>query len=289
MFCCGTPCPFHACNAWHRDNRHDRIRTQTAYAGNIDRLDQITDSTKPHRCTTLRPSLTLPGAVQSHPICGRRSLSNDSLVTGLLGFHFVNAPSAMARIAINRLTENQVIDQSFQAADKQMRVNRQGGKYLLLKLTDRTGTIAAMMWNVDERAFEAFNRGDYVHCRGRAQVHNGNLQLIVSELWRLENDQVELAEFDRFDSSEADRLLDRLRELAGAFRNVHLRRIAIAFLDDAEFVAKLRVAPAAVSNHHAFPGGLLKHTVDMMELAAMIGPRYPQLDTDLLACGAFSA
>ncbi len=199
----------------------------------------------------------------------------------------MNAPAPIHRTSINRLVENQTIDQPFQAADKQMRVNRQGSKYLLMKLTDRSGTIAAMMWNVDERAFESFNRGDYIHCRGRAQVHNGNLQLIVNELWRLEPDDVDLSEFERFDSSEADRLLERLRELLTGFRNVHLRRISMAFLDNPDFVAKLRIAPAAVSNHHAFPGGLIKHTVDMIELALLIGPRYPQLDTDLLACGAF--
>jgi 3'-5' exoribonuclease len=52
-------------------------------------------------------------------------------------------------------------------------------------------------------------------------------------------------------------------------------------------MAKLTVGAAAVSNHHAYPGGLLQHSLDLMELACLIGPRYPQLNVDLLMFGAF--
>lgn len=193
----------------------------------------------------------------------------------------------MPRTPINQLAENQTLDQAFQAADKQLRVNRQGGKYLLLKLSDRTGTISAMLWNADERMFESFNRGDYVHCKGRTQVHNGNLQLIVNDLRAVDASQVDLAEFDRFDASEADRALTRLTEILTGLHNVHLRSLGKAFLHDGNLMQRFRVAPAAVSNHHAYPGGLLRHTVDLMELAMIIGPRYPQLDTELLVFGAF--
>lgn len=191
------------------------------------------------------------------------------------------------RTAINQLVEHQNVDQAFQAADKQLRVNRQGGKYLLLKLADRSGTIAAMVWNADERLFDAFDRGDFISCKGRTQVHNGTLQMIVTDLQRMDPAEVNLADFDRFDASEADRLMIRLRELIEGLKNVHLRTLGRAYLDDASFMKRFRVAAAAVSNHHAYPGGLLRHTVDLMELALLIGPRYPQMDTDTLVFGAF--
>jgi len=193
----------------------------------------------------------------------------------------------LPRTAINQLVEHQSVDQAFQAADKQLRVNRQGGKYLLLKLADRTGTISAMVWNADERMFDSFDRGDYVSCEGRTQIHNGNLQMIVTDIQRMDPAEVDLADFNRFDASEADRFTTRLAEIFHAFENEHLKRIAIAFLDDPDFMTRFRVAAAAVSNHHAYPGGLLRHTVELMELALLVGPRYPQLDTELLVLGAF--
>lgn len=193
----------------------------------------------------------------------------------------------MNRTPVAELADGQQVEQPFRAADKQLRVNRQGGKYILLRLADRTGVLAGMLWNADEKQFDAFDRGDYVFCRGRTQIHNGALQVIVSDIERMDPSEVDVAEFERFDANESERLLEQLTEMLSCLDNVHLRRLGKAFLDDKEFVVRFGRAAAAVSNHHAYPGGLLRHTVDLMELAKLIGPRYPQLDTELLVFGAF--
>ena len=106
---------------------------------------------------------------------------------------------AANRTPILELSDGLQLEQSFRAADKQLRVNRQGGKYILLRLADRTGVIAGMLWNADERIFDSFDRGDYVFCRGRTQIHNGALQIIVSNLERMDPSEVDVADFDQFD------------------------------------------------------------------------------------------
>ena len=193
----------------------------------------------------------------------------------------------MNRTPIVELADGQSIAQAFRAADKQLRVNRQGSKYILLRLADRSGTITAMLWNADERLFKSFERGDYLTCRGRTQVHNGALQIIATEIERLDPSQVDPAEFERFDAAESRRLIGRLNEILSGLHNVHLRRLGAAFLADEELMTRLQSAAAAVSHHHAYPGGLLRHTLDLMELSRLIAPRYPQLDAELLVFGAF--
>ncbi|TWU42177.1 3'-5' exoribonuclease YhaM family protein [Novipirellula artificiosorum] len=193
----------------------------------------------------------------------------------------------MIRTPISELADGQTVEQSFRAADKQLRVNRQGGKYIILKLADRSGTLSGMLWNADERVFDSFDRGDYVFCIGRTQIHNGALQMIVTEVQRMDPAEVERSEFERFDADESQRLRSQLVELLGGLNNVHLRQLGEAFLGDDEFMSRLIVGAAAVTNHHAYPGGLLRHTVDLMELAQLVGPRYPQIDTELLIFGAF--
>lgn len=204
-----------------------------------------------------------------------------------LPFPLYPPESLVNRTPILELADGQQLEQSFRAADKQLRVNRQGGKYILLRLADRTGVIAGMLWNADERIFDSFDRGDYVFCRGRTQVHNGALQMIVQSLERMDPSEVDSAEFDRFDAQQADDLMGRLGQLLGELSNVHLRSLGQAFLADEPLMAKLTTAAAAVTNHHAFPGGLLRHTIDLMELARLIAPRYPQIDGELLVFGAF--
>src|SRR6056297_3536391 len=185
------------------------------------------------------------------------------------------------------LAEGQQIEQPFRAADKQLRVNRQGGKYILLRLADRSGVIAGMMWNADERIFDAFDRGDFIHCRGRTQIHNGALQIIVTEVELMDPAEVNAGDFERFDAAESDRLVARVGELFSTLRDVHLRRLGEAFLADRGLIDRLRSAAAAVSHHHAYPGGLLRHTVDLMELSLLVAPRYPKLDGERLLMGAF--
>ena len=193
----------------------------------------------------------------------------------------------MNRKPIRELADGQQVEQSFRATDKQLRVNRQGGKYIILKLSDRSGTMSGMLWNADETIFDSFDRGDYVHCAGRMQIHNGSLQMIVTEVQRMDPGEVDLADFERFDAEQSDRLLGRLKEMLGELSNVHLRKLGQAFLADKEFVNKFSIGVAAVSNHHAYPGGLLRHTIDLMELSQMVAPRYPQLDAELVVFGAF--
>ncbi len=193
----------------------------------------------------------------------------------------------MNRTPILDFVEGQQFEQSFRAADKQLRVNRQGGKYILMRLADRSGTIAGMLWNADERIFESFDRGDYVLVRGRTQVHNGALQAIVSDVSKLNPQDVDPTEFDRFDAAESERLVARLTELVSGISNPDLRALCEAYLADEALMTKFSSAAAAVSNHHAYPGGLLAHTIDLMEITQLISPRYPQLDGELLMVGAF--
>ena len=193
----------------------------------------------------------------------------------------------MNRIAITSLQEGQHFEQSFRASDKQLRVNRQGSKYIIIRLSDRSGTLAGMLWNADEELFSTFNRGDYIRCKGRTQVHNGAIQAIISEVERMEVSEIDPSDFERFDAEKSEKHVQRLTEIVDGLSNPHLRKLGQAYIGDRKLMAKLRMAPAAVSNHHAFTGGLLEHTVDLMELAILIAPRYPQLDGELLTFGAF--
>lgn len=193
----------------------------------------------------------------------------------------------MTRRFISQFEPQDQLDQTFRAADKQLRANRQGGKYILLKLSDRTGTLTGMLWNADERVYDSFARGDYVRCKGRTQLFNGGLQMIVNEVIRVDPCEIDPADFDRFDADRAGSLIERTAELIGGIRNPFLRQIGQAFLADAPFMERFQQAAAAVTNHHAYPGGLLQHTVDLMELAKFVASRYPQLEGDQLLLGAF--
>ena len=186
-----------------------------------------------------------------------------------------------------QLGHNEQISQVFLASDKQLRPNRNGNLYLQLQLSDRSGGIAARLWNASENDYRAFENGDYVKVEGNTQLFQGNMQLIATAIRRARPDEVDEVDFRVLRSEEIDRIATRLTEILRAIKTPEIRTLAECFLMDTDFMAKFTTAPAGMKNHHAYQGGLLEHVVSLMELIVVVAPRYPRLDPDKLLIGAF--
>ena len=193
----------------------------------------------------------------------------------------------MPRRYVSQFGERETIDEVFLASEKQLRTNRNGNLYLQVRLSDRTGSMTAMMWNASDNQYGAFNNGDYLRVQGTTQFYNGGLQLILQRFETVEAKSVDEADFVTLAASDVDLLASRLQQLLRGLQNEHLRNLAECFLMDEAFMEKFVSAPAGVKNHHAYKGGLLHHVVSLMELCAIVAPRYPDVDPDLLLIGAF--
>jgi 3'-5' exoribonuclease len=193
----------------------------------------------------------------------------------------------MSRRFISQLGERETVDEIFLVADKQLRTNRQGNFYLQMRLSDRTGSLTAMMWNANDKVYSSFENGDYVRIQGTSQFYNGALQMIVSRIDRVMARDVDETDFVTLDVSAIDRLAAQVGEMLRAIRSEPLRNLAECFLMDDTFMAAFTSAPAGIKNHHAYRGGLLEHVYSLMRLVSIVAPHYPDLDVDLLLMGAF--
>jgi 3'-5' exoribonuclease len=193
----------------------------------------------------------------------------------------------MSRRMIQQLADSDTIEEVYLVADKQLRANRNGNLYLQVELRDRTGSIVARLWNATDALFRTFDTGDFVWVRGKAQVFQGALQVILSHIDRFETEKVDLADFLPHTPCDVNKLLDHLRATLMKLSNHHLRALAECFLMDEEFMRDFSQAPAGIRNHHAYLGGLIEHVVSLMEVADRIAPLYPDLDRDLLLMGVF--
>src|SRR5713226_7867999 len=88
----------------------------------------------------------------------------------------------MSRRFVNQLANGDSIDEVFLVADKQLRANRQGNLYLHLELRDKTGIVGARLWNATENLARLFEPGDFLHVKGKTQVFQGSLQIILNHL-----------------------------------------------------------------------------------------------------------
>ena len=188
---------------------------------------------------------------------------------------------------INQIRDNEQIDEVYQITDKQLRPNKNGKFYLQFNLSDKTGMVGGRLWNAAEEQFYQYDNNDYVRAEGATQRYQGAIQFIAKKLTRVDAAQVSEDEFIRLQAVDIPKLTNRLRELLRSITNPDLANLADCFLIDEDFMAKFCKSPAGVKLHHAYFGGLLEHSVQMMEVALHLASIYPTLDRDLLLMGAF--
>ena len=193
----------------------------------------------------------------------------------------------MSRRFINQYGERENVSDIFLASDKQLRTNKNGNLYLMMKLSDRSATITGMMWNASDENYRIFDNGDYVQVDGTTQFYNGNLQMIVNHVAKASTNEVNEEDFLQLAGADVDRMFARAAEILRGMRNVALRNLVECYLLDDAMMEKFRTAPAGVKNHHAYRGGLLEHVLNLMEVVLAVAPRYPEIDQDMLLCGAF--
>jgi 3'-5' exoribonuclease len=193
----------------------------------------------------------------------------------------------MSRRFVNQLANGDSVDEVFLVADKQLRANRQGNLYLHLELRDRSGSVGARLWNASEGLARTFEPGDFLHARGKVQLFQGALQVILSTIEPADPALASPEDFLPQASQNVAKLTARLRELLKTIGNPHLRAVVDCFLIDDEFLRKFTTAPAGIRNHHAYQAGLLEHVVTLLTIADRIVDLYPDLDRDLLMTGIF--
>jgi 3'-5' exoribonuclease len=193
----------------------------------------------------------------------------------------------MARRFVDQLGDGEAIEEVFLVADKQLRANRNGNPYIQVELRDRSGAITGRLWNAGEPLFRSFETGDFLFIKGKVQLFQGTLQVILATIERTDSQKVELNDFLPHTTHDVSKLLEKLRASLMKVGNPHLRALAECYLIDGEFMHGLCHAPAGVRVHHAYIGGLLEHLVTMMELAERILPLYPEVDRDLVILGIF--
>src|SRR5438034_5865920 len=117
----------------------------------------------------------------------------------------------MTRRYVQQMTDGDALDDVYMVTEKQLRANRQGNTYLQVELRDRTGSISARLWNVGEPVFRTFEEGDFLRVKGKVQLYQGSLQVILSQIEPVSNNQVELGDFLPQTTQDQNKLLERLR------------------------------------------------------------------------------
>jgi len=179
--------------------------------------------------------------------------------------------------------ENQEITGFFAAVSRQVRTNREGGRYFALILSDRTGQVDGRMWEIDDAG--EFSAGDVVKVRGEVCRFNERLQIKVEKIRRANPGEYEFGDFVPQSQRDIGEMWAELQGWVDGFHDPDLKALLEAFLNDNEIERALREAPAAKGLHHAWIGGLLEHILSLMGMCELASRHYPEVNRDLLLTG----
>lgn len=184
------------------------------------------------------------------------------------------------------------VEDLFSVKYKQPLKQYKNGFMFSLVLSDKTGEIDATYWGGDERdivqkLYNEFKEGDviYISC----SVGEYKNKLIISI-----NDRDIIKKFERYNvedfvpktKNDIEKMVGRINEAIFSLNDSNLKTLLESFFTNSEFIHKFKNAPAAMYIHHAYLGGLLEHTVNVVELCETICRLYPQLDRNLTITGA---
>lgn len=190
----------------------------------------------------------------------------------------------MTKQPIAEISPGDRVEGRYLVARKELRQGQRAGQYLDLMLCDSTGRIPARVWNNAAEVAAGFEQGDVVDVSGVAESYRGETQLRIETITRAA--QADRSEFLPRARKDQAALEQRLREAIASIRSEPLRELLQRLFADEEFRQKFLSAPGAKALHHAYLGGLLEHTVEVVELCEKTVEVFPGLDRDLLIAAA---
>jgi 3'-5' exoribonuclease len=173
---------------------------------------------------------------------------------------------------------------TFLVQARERKISRTGSAYLDLELRDSSGVMRAKLWDCDRHRLD-FGAGDIVEVDGVVEDYQGSVQIRVRKISRCVTEEIDLLDYlprSRREPAEMyTALLERLRGLPEG----PLRVLLLSIMEDPAISEKYKTAPAAMSYHHAFLGGLLEHVLSLVQLGDRVSDHYDFLRRDLLLAG----
>lgn len=159
------------------------------------------------------------------------------------------------------------------------------GNFLTLILSDGSGQILARVWEGAEQAYEELESGQVVKLQGEVETYLDRLQVRVNQVRPAKPDEYDRRDMLPSSPRPRDEMLAALRTYIEHVEQTDLRALVDFFFGDQEFLNNFAQAPAARRVHHAYLGGLIEHTLELLKIAGTVIEIYPQINSDLLRTG----
>ncbi len=193
----------------------------------------------------------------------------------------------MAHLFIKDIQPNQQINDIYLVSQPILRNTTRGDLYIAMFLSDKTGKLNSRMWQATEEIYQQIPPEGYVHIRGKSELYQGVLQIVINDIQPVDPSKVNPADYIPRTEKDVAQMYKEMLGILAAIENEPLRNLMSAFVKDTELMKQFCTAPAAMQMHHNYLGGLLEHTLNMLKAAKALFPLYPKIQKDLVIAAVF--
>lgn len=179
------------------------------------------------------------------------------------------------------------VEGTFSISNAQLGRTRQDKAYLRCLIGDKSGEVPGRMWSIDEMTFKRLPTDGFVHLTGETQPYQGELQLIIHSIDPVEPTPEQLRDLLACSDRDPKEMFAELVAMLDTLEHPSMKALAKTYLSDEYLMDALRRCPAAKSMHHAYLGGLLQHTLQLLNIANVVCPMYPKINRDIVLMGLF--
>ncbi len=183
---------------------------------------------------------------------------------------------------IESFREGEGINDIYLVRSKKADVTKTGKPYDKLVLSDKTGSIDAMIWDPNSAGIDDFDVLDYVLVNAVVNVFQGANQLSIKRVRKCSEGEYDPKDYVPVSEYNIDEMWQKLMAHMNSVDNPYLKKLLDAFFLDEEFAKKFKKSSAAKAVHHGFMGGLLEQTLSVTNMCDYYTKAYPMLNRNLL-------
>ena len=171
---------------------------------------------------------------------------------------------------------------------KEILKTKNNDNYLSVILSDNSGEIEGKLWQIGNNEFECLTEGEPVYITAKVDKFKEKLQLNIEKIETSKNIDNEIINMlVPSTSKNIEQLFTELILKKQTISNKYLNKLIDKILvKDKEFSEKFKQAPGASKLHHAYRGGLMEHTVSVVNLCLLFAKQYTSVNKDILVAGA---
>lgn len=159
-----------------------------------------------------------------------------------------------------------------------------GKQYIDIELVDKTGGINAKIWEYTDEKEKIVKDSSIVKVRGEVLEWNGSKQFKINKIRaRIPSDPVEISELVPSAPIKQEEMLKSVNSYIAKIKDAEIKLLVGNIVS--KYKNKLYYYPAAKKNHHSYMGGLLYHTLRMLQSGEKLCQVYGFLKTDYVYAG----